>query len=404
MTRICLVCDVFYPSQESTSQLFTGLLRALAADGVRFDVVTNRLRYDVAHLASGPPPPADVRVHAVGLAMQSRASLPMRLARYAAFVVCASLRLLWLKTDRIWASTNPPFAPIWVAVLAFFRRKPFDVIVHDVYPDGLAAVGFLAERSLVARAWRRLNRWAYARASRVVVLGRDMADVLHDRYRIPRDKLVLFPNWSLFDQAAPPALDSSCLARELGLRERFVVQYSGNMGLWHDINAIVEAAASLADLPNVHFLMIGDGRRKAEAQQLAASRGIGNMTWLDFQPIASLPDSLACSSIALISQRHGLDGMAVPCKLYGILASGRAIVAAVPEESEVALVVRENACGIVVPPDDPLALAAAIRSLLLEPEERQRMAERAFAAYRDHYSLAAARSRYWQVWNRCHGR
>ena len=398
MTRICLVCDVFHPSEESTSQLFTELLVALSQDGVLFDVVTNRLPRVAGASSQDSALPAGVRVHAVGIPMHGRGSLLLRAIRNAAFVLCAAIRMLWLKTDRFWASTNPPFTPLWMAPIAWLRRRPFDIIVHDVYPDGLVAVGYLREGSFLVRVWQALNRRAYGQAAKIVVLGRDMARVLRERYGVPDERLVLFPNWSPFDQPSPPALAESHLAQSLDLTDGFVVQYSGNMGLWHDIDTIVEAAALLADLPNVRFLMIGGGRRKAGAMKLAAQRGGSSMIWLDFQPRASLSDSLACASVALISQRNGLEGMAVPCKLYGILASGRAIVAAVPRDCEVAHVIREHECGAVVPPDDPQALANAIRALASSPDDVRSMGSKAFAAYQERYSLAAARSRYWQEW------
>jgi colanic acid biosynthesis glycosyl transferase WcaI len=111
-----------------------------------------------------------------------------------------------------------------------------------------------------------------------------------------------------------------------------------------------------------------------------------------------LPDSLACSSVAVISQREQLVGIAVPCKLYGILASGRAVIAAVPERSEVAIVVLEEDCGVVVPPSDPGAVAAAIQTLATSPSTVTAMADRAFSAYRHKYSLAATCQRFWSHW------
>jgi colanic acid biosynthesis glycosyl transferase WcaI len=375
-------------------------LVSLSQDGIDFDVVTNRLPSMTRSCGEESALPAGVRVHAVGIPIQGRGSLLLRAVRNVAFVLGAAITMLRLKTDRFWASTNPPFTPLWAAPVAWLRRRPFDIIVHDVYPDGLVAVGYLREGSFLVRVWRALNRRAYRQAANIVVLGRDMAQVLRDRYGVPDERLVLFPNWSPFDQSSPPALAESHLAHRLDLSGKFVIQYSSNMRLWHDIETIVEAAALLADLPNVRFLMIGGGRRKTEAMKRAAERGVGSITWLDFQPRVSLSDSLACASVALISQRNGLEGMAVPCKLYGILASGRAIVAAVPQDCEVAHVIREHQCGIVVPPDDPQALAAAIRLLASSHDDVRSMGSRAFAAYRERYSLAAARSRYWQEWGR----
>jgi colanic acid biosynthesis glycosyl transferase WcaI len=398
LNHVCLICDVFHPSKASTSQLFTQLLSALAADGLRFIVVTNRLPRAVRLVQNADALPPGIDVAAVGLPLAVGASVPMRLLQNVCFVLTASVRLLCVRADRFWASTNPPFAPIWVAAIAAVRRRPFDAIVHDVYPEGLVAVGYLQEQALLAALWHRLNRWAYQRAARVVVLGRDMADLMRDVYDVPPDRLVMFPNWSPFNQSQPPRLPDSRLARELRLEDKFVVQYSGNMGLWHDIDTIVEAARILADDPRIHFLMIGGGRRRQPAEGLGRRLGLMNITWADSRPRGELSDSLACSSVAIISQRDQLVGIAVPCKLYGILASGRAVIAAVPERSEVATVVREEGCGVVVPPSDPAALAAAIRCLVDDSHATTEMGRLAFVAYRSKYSMEAAISRFWRTW------
>lgn len=396
--RITFICDVFYPSSESTSQLFAELLNRLAADGLHCHVIANRLPNLRQRLATASPLDPKITVRRVGIPMLGRSSLLLRAVRYLAFASGASMHLLLTRADRLWGGTNPPFTPILLAAVAALRRKPFDIIIHDVYPDGLVAVGFLREESLVTRGWRWLNGWAYRRANRVVVLGRDMAALMQRRYRVRDSQLVMFPNWSPFDQATPLPLTASSLAQRLDLTKRFVVQYSGNMGLWHDIETLVRAAKLLSSDERIHFLMIGEGRRRNAAQQLAINLGITNMTWQDFQNRNALSDSLACSSVALISQRAGLEGVAVPCKLYGILASGRAIVAAVPAESEVAKVVGEEHCGVVVSPSDPLAVAEAIRRLADDDSLTAGMGACSFAAYGEKYSLAAAATRFWRTW------
>jgi len=378
--------------------LFTELLATLATDGLRFTVVTNRLSRQDCPAGRPRPLPPGIAVGAVGLPLAVGASVGTRLLRNVCFVAAATVRLLCVRVDRFWASTNPPFAPVWVAAIAWLRRRPFDVIVHDVYPEGLVAVGYLPKRSVVAPLGPRLNRGAYRRASRVAVLGRDMADLMREVYGVPADRLVLFPNWSPFDQSRAPALAESRLARRLGLVATFVVQYSGNMGLWHDLDALVAAAQLVSDDPRIHFVMIGGGRRRQAAEELSRRLGLSNITWLDFQPREELSDSLACSSVAVISQREPLVGIAVPCKLYGILASGRAIIAAVPSGSEASRVVSEEECGLVVPPSDPAALAAAIRGLAASAGTVSAMGERAFSAYREKYSLEATRTRFWADW------
>ena len=127
--------------------------------------------------------------------------------------------------------------------------------------------------------------------------------------------------------------------------------------------------------------------------------GLDNISWSDFVPLEELGGLLASSDVALVSQRDGLTGVAVPCKLYGILAAGRPVLAAVPDDCETAIVIREEACGLVVPPHDPAVLAEALRRLADHPAECRRMADRAAHAYKTKYSLTEARVRFQSLWH-----
>ena len=161
------------------------------------------------------------------------------------------------------------------------------------------------------------------------------------------------------------------------------------MGLWHNIDAIVDAASKLQDLP-IHFLMIGDGRRKAAAIQRAKNLKLENMTWLPFQPLETLTDSLQCAHLSLISQRADLLGIMVPSKFYGVLASGRGVIAQVPSDSEVGLAVEEHQCGVVLDTADPEHLAVSLRTLYGQPEVVAAMGKAAGDSYVKYYSFEKA--------------
>ena len=94
-----------------------------------------------------------------------------------------------------------------------------------------------------------------------------------------------------------------------------MVQYSGNMGLWHDIENFVLAAKRLEEKPHIQFVFIGGGRRRNQAELLASELGCANIQWHDFVKLEDLSESLAACHVSLISLRAGLEGVAVPCKL-----------------------------------------------------------------------------------------
>jgi glycosyltransferase involved in cell wall biosynthesis len=260
----------------------------------------------------------------------------------------------------------------------------------DVHPEGLIALGELAPSSAFVRVWRALNRWSYRRADPVAALGRDMLPLLSREYGIPETRMEYLPHWSAVEAQEPLPFESSRFVEQWGLSGKFVVQYSGNMGLWHDMETFVRAASRLRDDARIQFVFIGDGIRRHSAERLAREIQAPNIQWRDFVPKELLAESLAASHLTLLSLRSGLEGVAVPCKLYGMLASGRAILAQVPIASEVALTVRELDCGTVVEPGDVQTLCSEILAFSLDEAKTRSMGRRSFEAYRTRYSLHRA--------------
>jgi colanic acid biosynthesis glycosyl transferase WcaI len=390
--QILVCCQVFYPDQQSTSQLLSSVMMQLSVRGAALTVLSGfpsvvaiySQRTYAREMWEG------IRIRRLGLRGNVKSGLIARSLSYSSY----SFEVIWcLLVARRWSRvllvTNPPFLPLIGVFIGLLRRHRVKVILQDIYPDGLVAVGAIKAEGLVDRLWAGANRWAFRRSQEVWVLGRDMAELVQARYGVAASRVRVVPHWSPIEFQRRSSPENSQLWGSQALGGKFVVQYSGNMGLWHDLVSVVRAAALLRDDLRIVFLLIGSGRGRASAEAEALRLGLQNVRWLPYQPREALADSLACCQVALISQRAGLEGVAVPCKLYGILASGRAVVAQVPARSEVARVVEEERCGVVVPPADAGALAREIRRLAQAPEEVERMGERAFAAYREKYTLEA---------------
>lgn len=392
----------FYPDDQASSQLFTDLLLRMADDTVSVRVLCG---YPV-QATNGRPGPVPrhetlggITIERCGFNVKEKHGLVNRALLYAGFLIHATWRLL--RVDRqcmVFGVTSPPFIAHILWLTSRLRRFSYGYLCLDLYPEALMAQGLLGRESLLARCWMGLNRLSYSAARPLVVLGRDMVPLLARNYALAVDRMVHIPLWSATEPDGPLPFSRNTLAHTLGLADKFVVQYSGNMGLLHDIDALVHAAARLRGEPHIHFLFIGKGRRRPEAEALSSSLGLTNITWLDFVPRAQLPETLSCCHAALVSMRAGTQGVAVPSKLYGILAAGRAVVAQVPDVSEIAMVVREEACGFVVPPGDIERLVDAIRTLAAERVAVDRMSARAFAAYRSKYTLDQAVRSFQRMW------
>jgi glycosyltransferase involved in cell wall biosynthesis len=159
------------------------------------------------------------------------------------------------------------------------------------------------------------------------------------------------------------------------------------------METIAEAANRLQDIP-VLFLFIGGGGKREKIGKMVAEFGLENVLFLPYQPKEKLQYSLSCSDVSLVSLDEGVEGLSVPSKYYGILASGRPVIALMAERSEVAMSIRESGCGYVVPPGNPDALAERIRYLFDHPDAVREMGKKARQSLERNYSRRVVAEKY----------
>jgi glycosyltransferase involved in cell wall biosynthesis len=390
--RLVFLCQTFHPDTTSSSQLFSDLFRRMAEKGWKITVLCG---YPTSKTGERPPKLEvwqKIRIRRCGLKIIAKKSLIHRALAYVSFLAGAFWQLLKAPTENThwFGVTTPPFALHLLALVSMLRKHPFTFMLLDLHPEGMLTLGSFSVRNPVIWIWKKLNRWAYHSAESLAVLGRDMIPMMEKEYGIPASKMVYIPHWSPADVSKPLRFSESKFTEKWRLREKFVVQYSGNMGLWHDMETFVHAAKLLENSSQIQFVFIGSGIRKKSALFLAKNLMVKNIQWHDFVSLENLHESLAACHISLISQQAGLEGIAVPCKLYGILASGRAVIAQVPEKAEVALTVLEHQCGFISKPGNTEDFAQQVRQLANDPELVEKMGQRSFLAYRKYYTVQQA--------------
>jgi colanic acid biosynthesis glycosyl transferase WcaI len=292
--------------------------------------------------------------------------------------------------DQVLVVTNPPLLPYAVMLASRLRRARCALLVHDVYPEVLEAAGTVRNDGLIARTIRRMARWLYRSAHRVVVLGRDMASLVATYLDGATARVALIPNWGDVDEITPSPREGNALLTELHLEAKFVVQWLGNMGRTHGLEALLLAAATLRENRDVHFLFVGWGARRAWLEREIGRRALDNVTLLRPCPREDLSMYLAACDLAVIAFLPGMAGVSVPSRLYNILASGRPVLAVAEPQSELSLVIREEGVGWTVPPTEPESVAAAIATAVAAgAESRARVGARARRAAESRYSRRA---------------
>ena len=194
-----------------------------------------------------------------------------------------------------------------------------------------------------------------------------------------------------------PSERENAYRREFDLVGRQVVMYAGNVGFSQSLDLVIDAAVALADDPDVAFVIHGGGAARESLQQRA--QGLANVRFVPMQPKERLPEVLAAADIHVVPLRRGLARSSVPSKLYSILAAGRPVVASVDPGTEVERTLAEAGAGVAVPPEDPVAFTAAVRSLLGDRGRAAAMGRAGRAFVEDWASPAAIAERYEELFD-----
>jgi glycosyltransferase involved in cell wall biosynthesis len=299
--------------------------------------------------------------------------MPRRVANYLSYLALAVPRALALRPDIILAMTDPPVAGIAGAFIARLAGRPFIYNIRDLYPD-MAVGGDIVRAGKWVTRWESLHRWALKQAARVIVLGDDMRErilakgVAAERVVVVRDGTAPAPSPGRMPER------SDAIVQEIRHGFPFVVLHAGNLGFYGAWDALLAAAKMLSN-ENTGFVFVGDGANRAALE--SAARNLPNVKFAAFRPVEQIAHVMMAGDLHVVTVKRGLEGVVVPSKLYSTLAAGRPILVVAPPESDAARIVVESGCGVAADPDDPAAVAAAIRELRRQPARLAEMGCRA---------------------------
>ena len=312
-------------------------------------------------------PRPGLRVLRVGALVRSAAdrkhprSRWQRIAAYLTFTALASLTAAWHVRPRLIFAVLQPLTVVPVLVaLAHAWRARLVFNVQDLHPDAAVSLGLIRNRLLI-RLLKRLERWGYRRADALTVICRGFREHCVAHGADPQE-IRIIPNWIDCNEVRPQ--HGSVLRAELGLRDdAFVALYAGTIGYVSGARVVVEAAAQLQSLADLHIVFVGEGPLVGDLQREVDRRQLQRVHFLPFQPRQRLNDVQATGDVSVVTLLKGHGRTSVPSKVLGYMAAARAVVAAVDVDSETAVLVAAAGAGLVVEPENPAALAAAVRSL-----------------------------------------
>lgn len=223
--------------------------------------------------------------------------------------------------------SSPPMAYLLNIVLP----HRFSMLIWDVYPDVFKITG-MSESHPMYRAWSYLNKISFKKAYRIITIGERMADIL-EAY-VSRDKLIIQPIWSIFQEENNIDPKTNPFIKEHNLEDKFVVQYSGNIGLTHRVELMVELADHMKNDEGVLFQIIGRGPRVQKLKSMVQERNLPNCQFLPFQSDEMFPYSLGAANLGVVILDELTSKGSVPSKSYNLMSYGIPSLYFASEDSE----------------------------------------------------------------------
>ncbi|MFA5114070.1 MAG: FkbM family methyltransferase [Candidatus Margulisiibacteriota bacterium] len=375
--KVVILTQHFAPEVNATGQYMADLADHFARNGYPVLVIAQRSSREQPKWEEYAPGINLVRIKNSSFFQRN---VLMRMLNSLTYFLRCFFRLgLIRRNDIVVLLSDPPFMPLLGWLLKKLKRVRLLYVIYDVYPDIAVKLGYLNSRGILAVGWDILHRQFIKTADVTVVIGRCMARVIRAKLRPGEGNVFLVPNWCDEKQLKPLPKEKSALTKGYNLQGKFVVLYSGNMGMAHPLERVIEAAARLRDNPDIVFLFCGEGRKKEKLMKLAAAHGLLNVLFRPFVPKEQLNEVYAAADVGLVVLDERATGLSVPSKLYALLAAGRPVLALADKRTETALVVSEAACGYVLDPQKKDDLADKIMALYNDPANKALLGEKARA-------------------------
>jgi len=276
--------------------------------------------------------------------------------------------------DYVFSISQPPILGGLLGVWGkWIKRARFIYNIQDFNPEQAMAVDYVASRPL-CRIMMALDKFSCRRSNLVITVGRDLVETLKRRFggkRVPR--YVMINNWIDERQIYPLPADAPGVLRfreRYGLKDKFVIMYSGNIGLYYDLENLLKVMERFApgtktpDGREVVFAFVGAGSVLSKLRVYAKEHGMTNVTFIPYQDKAELISSLNAADVHWCVNSRGIKGVSCPSKYYGIAAAGKPVLAVLESGSEVEMLIRECGSGLCCEPGDYASVEQNIRWMI----------------------------------------
>jgi len=398
--RILIYSYNYHPEPIGIAPLMTELAEGLVKRGHQVRVVTAMPNYPQRQIYEDyrgkwylNESKNGVQIQRSYVWIRPQPNLLDRVLLEVSFVVNSFIPALfgWRPDVILFTSPSLP-ACLPAALLGWLRDCPVVLNLQDILPEAAIHVGLIRNKFMI-RAFAALEKFAYHTATKISVIADGFVENLLSK-GVPASKIIQIPNWVDINFIRPLPKEDNAFRTEHQLNGKFVALYSGNIALTQGLETVIKAAVLCREYPDITFVIVGEPKGLQRLQQKCTELGADNVLLLPFQPREHLPEMLAAADVGLVVQKQNVVSFNMPSKIQVLLASGRAILASVPANGTAAKALRQSGGGVIVPPEDPKSLAAAVLDLYQNKAKTETLGYKSRKYATEHYAFDQALNQY----------
>ncbi|GAB6988095.1 glycosyltransferase family 4 protein [Paenibacillus pini] len=360
--KIIFVANYFYPDYASTGQLLTELCLSLQT---HFDITVIAVQPEIIPAASDNKKTKrklfeedtleDITIVRLRTPVVDKGNKLSRLKFIMVYFLMALVALVRIhKVDLIYTISSPPILGGLIGAFGkVLKRTKLVYNIQDFNPEQAEAISYTRQKWIFKLA-RSVDNLSCRLSNHVITVGSDMQETLVNRFngkKVPDNSVI--NNWT-DEQDIVPLSSNHPMVKQFkvkhGLENKFIIMYSGNLGLYYDLENIIRATSEFKEYSEVQFVFIGEGGVKKSMQQYVLDAGCKNVTFLPFQPKETIKYSLNAADAHLVVNQKGIKGVSVPSKIYGVMAAGKPVIGVLEKGSEAASLIEASGCGVVTEP------------------------------------------------------
>lgn len=285
------------------------------------------------------------------------------------------------KQDYVFTISQPPILGGLLGVLGkWIKHAKMIYCIQDFNPEQVMAVNYSSNK-LLLKGMMIADKFSCRHSDLVITVGRDLVDTLKNRFKghkVP--KYAMINNWIDEKEVYPLPQDHErvvAFKKQYGLEDKFVIMYSGNIGLYYDLEKLMkvmkqfrkgytlkgvyEPGPMTADGKEVMFAFVGAGSVLDKLVEYTKEHHFENVIFIPYQDKEDLIYSLNAGDVHWCVNAKGIKGVSCPSKVYGIMASGKPIIGVLEEGTEIRSLIEECNCGKCCEPGDYVEVADIIR-------------------------------------------